>query len=85
MDKDRQKQWCDHKADELIEEVDISILSILPSDMQLAIRALVQQGFHRGYGWGFNDGRTYSGTGREPHYHIAVPAVENITKPHNAA
>ncbi|HEY0965324.1 MAG TPA: hypothetical protein VGE13_02485 [Candidatus Saccharimonadales bacterium] len=85
MDKEQQKQWCDHKADEMIEQANVNILSILPSELQLAIHVLVREAFLRGYGWGFNDGVSYIGTGREPSYHIADSTVKNIAKPHNAA
>ncbi len=83
--KERRQRWCDSKADELTQEADINLLSILPSELQLSIQALVHEAYRRGYNWGFNDGCSFIGTGREPAYYVAEAAAENIAKPHNAA
>ena len=85
MDPERKRQWMEYKADEVTGEVDVACLQFLPQDVQVAIKGLVTHAFERGYGWGFNDGRSFSGTGREPTYYVPKPVVEIVAEPRDVA
>lgn len=85
MDNERRQQWMEHKAEEVSSEVDVTCLQFLPQDVQTAIKGLVAHAFTRGYGWGFNDGRVFTGTGREPTYYVPKPVVEIVSEPRDVA
>jgi len=84
-DREQRQKWMNSKSDEVMTQCEPENLLILPSDMQLAIQGLLRQAFERGYNWGYNDGRSSIGSGREPSYAVSPPAQIEVFKPHTAA
>ena len=72
----RKEKWIDHKVEMLMSDTAPDILKILPSDLQLAIKGLIRQGFETGHNWGFQHGLSYGGSAIEPIYYAPEPAVE---------
>lgn len=76
MSGEKRQRWMEYRAEQAAAELDIAILSLLPQEVQVAIKGLVTYAFERGYGWGYNEGRATLATGREPTYSVPEPAEE---------
>jgi len=85
MTSESKQRWVEHKADQTTKEFDAAILSLLPAEVQAAIKGLAAYVFKRGYDWGVNDGRSSLANGRDPSYSIPDPVVEIVAEPRDVA
>jgi hypothetical protein len=86
MTAESKQRWVEHKADQTMKEFDAAILSLLPAEVQAAIKGLAAYVFKRGYDCGFDDGRTSLIGSRSPSYSIPDPVVvEIVAEPRDVA